>query len=167
MLPFSPRWLAKMGRTDEARQTLIRLHGGRKHAKIEVVEAEITEMLVQIQWGGSRRSFSAWAGHLPRAERENLKSSYRDLVANRPNLHRTLCGVLIQAMTQWTGVNVNNYFGPTIYNALGYGGHTTLVINGISGTWGLIVTFIFITFIVDRLGRRWPLIIGSALCAVW
>jgi hypothetical protein len=44
-------------------------------------------------------------------------------------------------------LTVNNYFGPTIYNALGYGGTTTLLINGISGAWGSVVTFIFITFL--------------------
>jgi len=147
-LPFSPRWLAKKGRTDEARSTLIRLHGGRR-ARLEIVEAEIQEMLAQIAW-----------------ERENLSSSYKDLINSRPNLHRTMCGCLVQAMCQWTGVNVNNYFGPTIYNALGYGGTQTLLINGLSGAWGSIVTFIFITFLVDRIGRRWPLIIGAVLLAI-
>jgi hypothetical protein len=27
-----------------------------------------------------------------------------DLVNTRPNLHRTVCGCLVQAMCQWTGV---------------------------------------------------------------
>ena len=119
-------------------------------------------------------------------DKENLSSSYWDCVNTRPNFHRTFCGCAVQAMCQWTGVNVNNYFGPTIYTALGYDGHTTLIINGLSGTWGLIVTFIFIAFIgelarlppslswthadsspVDRIGRRWPLIIGAVFCAVF
>lgn len=30
----------------------------------------------------------------------------------------------------------------------------------------VICTFIFITFIVDRIGRRWPLIIGGFMCGV-
>lgn len=69
-------------------------------------------------------------------------------------------------MCQWTGVNVNNYFGPTIYAALGYSGHKTLQINFIHSVLGLIVTWTFITFIVDRVGRRKPLIFGSLMCAV-
>jgi hypothetical protein len=55
-------------------------------------------MLAQIEW-----------------ERENLSTNVMDLVNTRPNLHRTICGCLVQAMCQWTGVNVGAYFGPTIY----------------------------------------------------
>ena len=99
-LPYSPRWLAKQGRDEEAKATMIRLHGGRS-AQIEIVEAEFAEMQAQIEW-----------------ERENLSTNIMDLVNTRPNLHRTICGVLVQAMCQWTGVNVGAYFGPTIYGEL-------------------------------------------------
>jgi len=53
VLPYSPRWLAQQGRHDEARSTLIRLHGGNKSASINVVEAEYAEILNQIEWGES------------------------------------------------------------------------------------------------------------------
>ncbi|WVR09807.1 hypothetical protein IAU60_006883 [Kwoniella sp. DSM 27419] len=149
LLPYSPRWLAKKGRHDEAKSTLIRLHGGAKNARLDVVESEFAEMLAQIEW-----------------EEENLSTSYMDLIRDKASRHRTLCGCLVQAMCQWTGVNVNNYFGPTIYQALGFGGHQTLLINGISGAWQVVVVWVFIQFIVDRIGRRKPLMIGSALmCA--
>ncbi|ORX39548.1 general substrate transporter [Kockovaella imperatae] len=150
ILPYSPRWLVMQGRVDEARDTLYRLHGGRKNAHPEAIEAEFQEISQQVEW-----------------DRENLTTRYIDLVNTKPNFHRTFCGCAVQAMCQWTGVNVNNYFGPTIYTDLGYTGHTTLIINAISGTWGLIVTFIFITCIVDRIGRRWPLIIGALFCAAF
>ena len=52
-LPYSPRWLTKQGRTEEAKNTLIRLHGGTKSAKMDIVEAEFLEMRHQIDWGES------------------------------------------------------------------------------------------------------------------
>lgn len=56
-LPYSPRWLAKQGRHEEARATLLRLHGGSARARTEVVEAEFSEMLLQINWGASTLTF--------------------------------------------------------------------------------------------------------------
>ena len=53
VLPYSPRWLAKQGRFDEAKATLFRLHGGSSNANTEVVEQEFQEMLAQIEWGES------------------------------------------------------------------------------------------------------------------
>lgn len=96
-LPFSPRWLAKQGRHEESRATLVRLHGGRASAKTDVVEAEFQEMLTQIEW-----------------ERQNLATTPLDLIRGKPNWHRTLCGTLVQAMCQWTGVS--------FYLIVSYGG---------------------------------------------
>jgi hypothetical protein len=50
-LPYSPRWLTKQGRGQEARNTLIKLHGGEKKAKMDIVNAEFQEMQLQIDWG--------------------------------------------------------------------------------------------------------------------
>ena len=50
-LPYSPRWLTKQGRGEEAKNTLVRLHGGPKKAKMDIVDAEFTEMQLQIDWG--------------------------------------------------------------------------------------------------------------------
>ena len=50
-LPYSPRWLASKGRTEEARETLFRLHGGRARAQIAAVDEEFNDMIRQIEWG--------------------------------------------------------------------------------------------------------------------
>jgi hypothetical protein len=43
----------KQGRADEAKNTIVRLHGGAKNAKLDAVEAEFLEMQLQIDWGRS------------------------------------------------------------------------------------------------------------------
>lgn len=44
----------KQGRGEEAKSTIIRLHGGQKNAKLDAVEAEFQEMQLQIDWGMPR-----------------------------------------------------------------------------------------------------------------
>jgi uncharacterized protein YecE (DUF72 family) len=53
ILPYSPRWLAKKGRLEEAKATLLRLHGGNKRANHEIIEQEFDEMMAQIACGES------------------------------------------------------------------------------------------------------------------
>jgi len=60
LLPYSPRWLAKQGRTEEAKATLFRLHGGRKNAREDIVQSEFEEMLDQIRWGACFGGGSRW-----------------------------------------------------------------------------------------------------------
>jgi hypothetical protein len=92
-------------------------------------------------------------------------------------LRRTLTGMAVQICTQFTGINVSAYFQPTrewsmaiynsdriyrpvVYAALGLSGSKVLMITGINGALGAVVTLIFIFFILDRIGRKPPLIFG-------
>lgn len=51
--------------------------------------------------------------------------------------------------------------GHLVYAALGMSGPKVLMITGINGALGVIVTGFFITFVLDRVGRRPPLIFGE------
>lgn len=48
-----------------------------------------------------------------------------------------------------------------MYDALGITGNTNLLVAGIYNVCGPIANFIFIVFILDRVGRRKPLLLGS------
>jgi hypothetical protein len=80
---------------------------------------------------------------------------------------RTATGMLIQICTQFTGINVAAYFQPTcqcfyltsriflidrlfleVYRALGLSGSRVLLITGINGLLGNIVTAFFVYFIL-------------------
>ncbi|CAE7226471.1 unnamed protein product [Rhizoctonia solani] len=141
-LPFSPRWLIEKGRNEEALKVIQRLHGNKENA--EFIKLEFAEMLEQIKY-----------------EKANMSSKLSDLWATKPMLRRTLTGMGIQICCQFTGINVSAYFQPTLYQALGYSGNTILLITGINNLIGQVVTFAFIYLVLDRVGRRLPLIIGA------
>ncbi|KAJ6620013.1 general substrate transporter [Mycena sp. CBHHK59/15] len=147
ILPFSPRWLVDQGRHDEARSVVQRLHGNEENK--EFIDLEFAEMLEQIQY-----------------EKENISTRFSDLWSTKPMLRRTLTGIAIQVCTQFTGINVSAYFQPTLYAALGLSGSKVLMITGINGALGAIVTIIFIFFFLDRFGRKPPLMFGAVGMAI-
>ncbi|KAF7337060.1 High-affinity glucose transporter [Mycena venus] len=142
ILPYSPRWLVEQGRHDEALAVVQRLHGTEENT--EFIKLEFAEMLEQIQY-----------------EREHYSTKFSDLWSTKPMLRRTLTGIAVQVCTQFTGINVSSYFQPTLYAALGLSGSKILMITGINGALGAIMTIIFIYFILDRVGRKPPLIFGA------
>jgi len=141
-LPFSPRWLVEKGRNEEALAVVHLLHDTNTNS--EFIEAEFAEMLEQIKY-----------------EKAHMSSKISDLWSTKPMLKRTLTGMGVQICTQFTGINVSTYFQPSLYAALGYSGNTILLITGINGALGQIVTLAFIYFVLDRVGRRLPLIVGA------
>ncbi|KAJ6514761.1 general substrate transporter [Mycena vulgaris] len=147
VLPFSPRWLVDQGRHEEALAVVQLLHGNKQNQ--EFIELEFAEMLEQIQY-----------------EKENISTKFSDLWSTKPMLRRTLTGIAIQVCTQFTGINVSAYFQPTLYAALGLSGSKILMITGINGALGAVVTLIFIYFILDRVGRKPPLIFGAVGMAI-
>lgn len=173
------RWLLEQGRDDEARAVVLRLHGGATpEARVEA-DAEFVEMHAVIKAEASSRS-------------RNLS----DLWETRAMLRRTLVAVGVQVFGQFSGINgawpvltgaecvlkaiaVINYFGPSMYQALGLSPGQSLLVQGIYGAVGPITNFLcvspftavipvsrvspsFITLILDTVGRKKPLMFGAA-----
>ncbi|CAK7232214.1 hypothetical protein SCUCBS95973_008185 [Sporothrix curviconia] len=145
LLPDSPRYLASVGRTDEAREVLTQLRGGYD----DNVQHEFLEIVA--------------------VARESQKSSpiqFAKILAGRGGKpgHRLgrrawLC-LWLQIMASWTGITAVTAYSPTLLKQAGY---TDLTQNGLAGginTIGIIGTIISAQ-IVDRLGRRRCLIGGA------
>jgi len=144
-LPYSPRWLLEVNRDDEARKVVYELHGDDTPEAKSAAESEYTEMHDQIKADALVRS-----------------RSLSDLWATPAMLRRTLVAVGVQAFTQFTGINVINYYGPQMYEALGLSTHQSLLVQGIYGAIGPIANLFFIIFILDSIGRKKPLMFGAA-----
>ncbi|KAF8807060.1 hypothetical protein BYT27DRAFT_7242680 [Phlegmacium glaucopus] len=141
LLPFSPRWLLEVGRDEEAREVVYKLHGNDRLS----ADREFKHMYDTIK-----------------AELSVRSRRLSDLWATRAMLRRTLVAIGVQAFTQFTGINVINYYGPQVYTSLGVTGERALLVQGIYGAVGPIANLFFIVFILDRVGRKKPLMFGAS-----
>ncbi|CAK7242387.1 MAG: hypothetical protein STHCBS139747_003877 [Sporothrix thermara] len=146
MFPESPRYLMQRDRRDEALQTLAYLHA---HGDIHnpMVLSQIAEI----------------SEHMAAAR--SMGNPWKEMVATKANRRRLFIGITIQAATQMTGGSAISYFLPEIYDLMGFSTSRSLPLNSISSIIAL-VGEISCMLLVDRLGRRWPLIIGSVVMSV-
>lgn len=139
-IPESPRFLVAKGRTDEAMKVLSALFGSQ----------EASRKLVDIE--------QSFADHRP---------AFRDLLDPVKGGVRPIvwAGLLLAVFQQLVGINVIFYYGATLWQLAGFSEGQSLLINIVSGAVSIAACFITIA-LVDRLGRKPLLLIGSAGMAV-
>ncbi|KAG6917522.1 hypothetical protein DXG01_002269 [Tephrocybe rancida] len=140
-LPYSPRWLLEVNRDEEAKEVVYKLHGKGHEEAAELEYREMHDTIKAEALVRTRKLSSLWS--------------------TRPMCRRTFVSVGVQVFCQFTGINVINYFGPTMYASLGVTGSKGLLVQGIYGAVGPIANIIFIIFLLDRVGRKKPLMFGA------
>ncbi|KAL1601382.1 hypothetical protein SLS60_006294 [Paraconiothyrium brasiliense] len=145
--PESPRWLVDHGRREEGLQTLARLHSNGV-----LDDAWVQEEFHQIE---------------QRIEHEHSVAAraYKDLFTDRSSFRRLFLVCAIQASVQMTGVSAIQYYTPEIYKGLNIGTADALKYQGISNVLSVVAQACTV-LLIDRIGRRWPLIIGNIVNGV-
>ncbi|KAF3919335.1 hypothetical protein ABW21_db0202748 [Orbilia brochopaga] len=141
-MPESPRWLIDKGRTEKGLEVLAQLHANGNQmdpfvrAEFEAIQTSIT------------------------IEHDLEAKKLSQLVTDKLNFKRLFLAVSVQGSIQMTGVSFIQYYAPSIFKEIGISTSTTLLLQAVNSIIALIAQFCCILFI-DRLGRRWVLIVGN------
>jgi SP family galactose:H+ symporter-like MFS transporter len=136
MLPESPRWLVLAGFGDKAKEVLEKLR-----TTPEEVAAELEDI---------RKSLE-------------IKQNGFQLLSNPNYIKVIFLGIGLQAMQQFTGMNVVMYYAPSIFQSAGFASTTQQMWGtALVGLTNVLATFIAIAF-VDKMGRKPILYAGYAV----
>lgn len=145
----SPRWLLMRSRTEEARQKLSYIRHLPTDDPYFVEEFNMMRTSIE-EINASVGGDSYWA-------------PFRRTFTNKKIVLRLLFGSSLFAWQNATGINAINYYSPTVFKSLGITGTSTgLLTTGIFGIIKTIGSLIYIAFLVETVGRRRLLMIGSA-----
>ncbi|KAF2739894.1 general substrate transporter [Polyplosphaeria fusca] len=139
-LPESPRWLAKVDRTEEAIHILANIQA-KGDLEDPYVIAEYEEIVAVLT--AERLAPRGW----------------RKFVYNGM-WRRTMAGFSVQAWQQLSGANVMTYYVVYIFYMAGLEGNINLISSGVQYALFIIFTSIMF-FFVDKIGRRTLLVYGA------
>jgi sugar porter (SP) family MFS transporter len=138
LLPESPRWLAREGFRELALDGFRRLGRGHEaEAELQEIEAALKE------------------------EQEGFRSLFK------PGLRTAvIVGVILAIFSQITGINTIIYYSPEILRLSGYpSAKAAILAAAVIGVVNILITVVAI-LLVDRLGRRFLLLLGTAGMAI-
>ncbi|RSM03460.1 hypothetical protein CEP52_007410 [Fusarium oligoseptatum] len=162
-LPFSPRWLVKKGRDEEAIKTLSYLRNlPIEHPLIQVEYKEIkAESLFE------QRAFAKQFPNLAAKEQGNMWvrefAQYYNIVRTWDNFKRVATAWLVMFWQQWSGIDAIIYYASQVFERLGLtGGTQALLATGVTGVVFFVSTLPAMA-IIDKVGRKPMLYVGSVV----
>ncbi|MEO7688212.1 MAG: sugar porter family MFS transporter [Sphingomonas sp.] len=141
LIPESPRYLAMKGRDAEAEAVLTKLFGA-DHARDKVAEI--------------RDSLAA----------DHHRPKFSDLLDAGGKVRPIVwAGIGLAVFQQFVGINIVFYYGSVLWQSVGYSESDALLTNVILGLVSIAACLVTI-FIVDKVGRKPLLLIGSVGMAI-
>ena len=159
VIPESPRWLIAIGGDREAGKRVLRWID--PDASDEAIDAAVA----QIALGDAEASTTSDTSS-GQSTRTNIDSPYAPSAAtpahaSAGSLNRPLMLAFMIAMfNQFSGINAILYFSTRIFESAGFADNVALLNSVGIGVTNLVFTFVGL-WLIDRLGRRTLLMIGS------
>ena len=140
LIPESPRFLVAAGREDEARSVLSRIHGD------DAVDVRVDKIRTTVN--------------------NERKPRFSDLRGSMAGLKPVVwVGIGLAALQQFVGINVIFYYSNTLWESVGFQESDSFAISVATSVVNVLVTIVAI-FLVDKVGRRPLLLVGSGGMAV-
>ncbi|KAJ7348946.1 hexose transport-related protein [Mycena albidolilacea] len=160
-LPYTPRWLIRKGRRQEALKNLAWLR--KMPEDSEIIQLEYTEIQAEALFEAEMTAerFPHLVGSGAFTQFKLQVAQFGELFTTIHMFRRTAVACLTQFFQQMSGIDAIVYYAPTIFQSLGLGAKTvSLLASGVIGVVFIISTLPAIATI-DRVGRRPLLIIGG------
>lgn len=145
-IPESPRWLFSNGKREEAMKVLCWMRN------LEPTDRYIIEEVSYID------------ADLERYTREVGKGFWKPFLSlKQPKVQwRFFLGGMLFLWQNGSGINAINYYSPTVFKSIGITGtNTGFLTTGIFGVVKMVLTIIWLLWLVDLVGRRRMLFIGA------
>ncbi|KAL7823520.1 general substrate transporter [Trichoderma gracile] len=146
LMPETPRWLVKAGRSDEARRVVQKVNGvqgrfdGTADAIIKEIEMEVREE-EELRLLQTRHASGPWKG----------LGVWHELLSVGKHRRALAIACLLQGLQQLCGFNSLMYFSATIFSIMGFDSPTlTSLIVAITNFVFTLVALV----LIDRIGRR-------------
>ncbi|KAF2165831.1 hypothetical protein M409DRAFT_24118 [Zasmidium cellare ATCC 36951] len=144
----SPRWLLSKHRREQALNNLCWMRNLGAEELYMVEEVAMLDAAMEEQ--------AATIG-------EGFWKPFKAVGRSRKVQWRFILGGLLFMWQNGSGINAINYYSPTVFEAIGVSGtNTGFLTTGIFGVIKTVLTFVWMFFLIDNLGRRNLLIIGAA-----
>ncbi|KAJ6143229.1 hypothetical protein N7471_002682 [Penicillium samsonianum] len=144
----SPRWLFGRGRREEAIKNLCWIRQLPEDDIYMIEEIGAIDQALEEQ----RRSIGV-----------GFWKPFKAAGTNKKVMWRLFLGSALFFWQNGSGINAINYYSPTVFKSIGVRGtNTSLFTTGIFGVVKTVVTFVWLLWLIDHVGRRNLLLIGAA-----